>query len=142
MLVEDCKILISVMTANIQYCCPEREVSDLIIKHCQSKIAQGDHGFTLNETQGAGYWRAGANSAVKKVISNCVECQRFRGRVGNRRCQIFLSADQRKQHHSPTAGWTCLGPLQSNKEGEQLSNMVLCLHAWPAGQYTLTSFVS
>ena len=29
-------------------------------------------------------------------------------------------------------GWTWLVGLQSNKEGSQLSDMVLCLHAWPA----------
>ena len=41
---------------------------------------------------------------------------------------------------SPTVGWTCLGPLQSNKEEAQLNNMMLCLHVWPAaGQYTLKS---
>ena len=33
-----------------------------------------------------------------------------------------------KQHHSLTVGWTYLGPLQSNKEGARLNDMVLCLH--------------
>ena len=50
------------------------KVSDLIIKHCHSNVAHGGCGFTLNEIRGAGYWIVGANSAVKKVISNCVEC--------------------------------------------------------------------
>ena len=58
------------------------KVSDLIIKHCHSNVAHGGRGFTLNEMRGAGYSIVGANSAVKKVISNCVKCQRFRGRVG------------------------------------------------------------
>ena len=61
------------------------KVSDLIIKHCHSKVAHGGHGFTLNEIRAAGYWIVGANSAVKKVISNCVECRRFRGRVGEQK---------------------------------------------------------
>ena len=69
MLVEDCKVLIS----------------DLIIKHCHSNVAHGGCGFTLNEIRGAGYWIVGANSAVKKVISNSVECRRFRGRVGEQK---------------------------------------------------------
>ena len=50
------------------------KVSDLIIKHCYRNVADGGCGFTLNEIRGAGYWIVGANSAVKKVISNCVEC--------------------------------------------------------------------
>ena len=57
------------------------EVSDLIIRQCHSNVAHGGCGFTLNEIRGAGYWIVGANSAVKKSISNCVECRRFRGRV-------------------------------------------------------------
>ena len=58
------------------------KVSDLIIKHFHSNVAHGGRGFTLNEMRGAGYSIVGANSAVKKVISNCVKCRRFRGRVG------------------------------------------------------------
>ena len=61
------------------------KVSGLIIKHCHSNVAHGGRGFTLNEIQGAGYWIVGANSAVKRVISNCVECRRFRGRVGEQK---------------------------------------------------------
>ena len=49
------------------------KVSDLIIKHCYRNVADGGFGFTLNEIRGAGYWIVGANSAVKKVIYNCVE---------------------------------------------------------------------
>ena len=58
------------------------KVSDLIIKHCHRNFAHGGRGFTLNEKRGSGGWIAGANSAVKKVISNYVECRRFRERVG------------------------------------------------------------
>ena len=69
------------------------KVSDLIIKHCHSNVAHGGRGFTLNEIRGAGYWIVGANSAVKKMISNCVECRTFRERVGKQRWQIFLPAN-------------------------------------------------
>ena len=61
------------------------KVSDLIIKHYHSKVAHGGRGFTLNKIREAGYWIAGANSAVRKVMSNCVECRRFRGRLGEQK---------------------------------------------------------
>ena len=48
------------------------KVSDLIIKHYHSKVANGGRGFTLNKIREAGYWIAGANSAVQKVMSNCI----------------------------------------------------------------------
>ena len=52
----------------------KREVSYLIIKHCPCQVAHGGRGFTANEIRGPGYWIVGANSAVKKMISGCVEC--------------------------------------------------------------------
>ena len=58
------------------------KVSDLIIKHCHSNVGHGDRGFTLNEIRGAVCWIVGANSAVKKVISNHVKCRRFSEIVG------------------------------------------------------------
>ena len=61
------------------------KVSDLIIKHCHRNVALGGRGFTFNEIHGAGYWIVGANSAVKKVISNYVECRRFRKREGEQK---------------------------------------------------------
>ena len=65
------------------------KVSELIIKHWHSKVAHGGSGFTLNEIQGAGYWIVGANSAVKKVISNHIEYRRFRGRVREQKMANF-----------------------------------------------------
>ena len=56
-------------------------VSDLIIKHCYRNVAQGGHRFTLNEIQGAG----------NKVISNCVECRGFRGRVREQKMANLLA---------------------------------------------------
>lgn len=47
-------------------------MSDLIIKHYHNKVVHGGHGFTLNEVRRAGYWIAGANSPVKKVILSCI----------------------------------------------------------------------
>ena len=57
------------------------KVSDVTIEHCHSKVAHGGCGLSLNEIRGAEYWIVGDNSAVKKVIFNCLECRRFRGRV-------------------------------------------------------------
>ena len=39
----------------------------------------------MNEKRGSGDWLVCANSAVKKVISNYVECRRFRERVGKQK---------------------------------------------------------
>ena len=48
------------------------------------------------EEMDTGQLAAGANSAVKKVISNCVECQRFRERVGEQKMEnlpVFRSKE-------------------------------------------------
>ena len=111
------------------------KVSDIIIKHCHSNVAHGRRGFTLSEIRGAGYWIVNANFAVKKVISNCVECQRFRGRVGEHK-MANLPVCRLKE----AASFTHLGvDMFGSFTVKQRRSTVKCLHAWPAGQYTLKS---
>ena len=105
------------------------KVSDLITKDCNSKDAHGGCGVTLNEMRGAGYWIVGANSAVKKVISNCVDYRRFKGRVGEQKMANFPNCRSKEAAPFTHCGLDIFGPLQPNNEGAQLINMVLCLHA-------------
>ena len=60
----------------------ESTVSNLIIQHYHQIVAHGGRGLTLNEVRSAGYWIIGANSAVKKMVYNCVECRKLRGKIG------------------------------------------------------------
>ena len=87
------------------------KVSDLIIKHYHSKVAHGSRGLTLNEIRGAGYWIVGANSTVKKVISNCVECRRFRGRVGEQKIANLPACRSKEAAPFTHCGVDMFGPF-------------------------------
>ena len=89
----------------------KKKVSDLIIKHCHSKVAHGGCGFTLSEIRGAGYWIVGANSALKKVISNCAECQRFRGRVGEQKMANLAACRSKEAGQFTYCGVDMFGPF-------------------------------
>ena len=106
------------------------KVSDLIIKHCHSKVAHGGRGFTLNEIQGAGYWIVGANSALKKVISNCVECRRFRGRVWEQKMANLPASRSKDAALFTHCGMDIFGPFaikQRKSTVKQYGAMFTCM---------------
>ena len=53
-------------------------IADLLIKHHHKLAAHSCGVVTLNEIHSSGYWILDANSAVKNIIYNCVECCRHR----------------------------------------------------------------
>ena len=73
--------------------------------------SHGGRGFTLNKIQGAGYWIVGASSAIKKVISNCVECQRFRGRVGEQKMANLPACRSKEAAPFTHRGMDMFGPF-------------------------------
>jgi len=56
-------------------------VSTLIIKWCHEKTGHSGRGITLNEVRSNGFWVVNGNSAVKKLISNCIRCRKMRGKT-------------------------------------------------------------
>ena len=65
----------------------------------------------MNEIRGAGYWIVGANSALKKVISNCAECQRFRGRVGEQKMANLAACRSKEAGLFTYCGVDMFGPF-------------------------------
>ena len=59
------------------------KITDLLIKHHHKLAAH--RVVTLNEIHSSGHWILDANSAVKNIIYNCVECCRHRGRLGKQK---------------------------------------------------------
>ena len=58
------------------------KLTEMIIRWCHQKTAHSGRNVTLNESRTSGYWVIQGNSAVKEVISRCVTCRKFRGKVG------------------------------------------------------------
>ena len=61
------------------------KITDLLIKHHHKLTGHSGWGITLNKIHSSGYWIVDANSAVKNIIYNCVECRRYRERLGEQK---------------------------------------------------------
>ena len=57
------------------------KTTDLLIKHYHKLPAHSRRGIIQNEIRSSGYWIPDANLAVRKIMCNCVECCRHRGRL-------------------------------------------------------------
>ena len=56
--------------------------STLIARDYHKTVAHGGTGATIQEIRRAGYWIINCNALVRRVISNCIRCQRMRGKFG------------------------------------------------------------
>ena len=59
----------------------EGQITSVIMRYYHEKVAHAGRGITINELRGQGYWIINCTSAVKSVISKCVDCRQFRGKV-------------------------------------------------------------
>ena len=59
----------------------EGHIASVIMTYYHEKVAHAGRGITINELISQGYWIINCTSAVKSMISRCVDCRRFRGNV-------------------------------------------------------------
>ncbi|XP_057687730.1 uncharacterized protein LOC130913275 [Corythoichthys intestinalis] len=59
-------------------------VSTLILRHIHQQLAHGGRNHVLSHLRKK-YWITNANSAIRKVISECVTCKRQRGKIGDQK---------------------------------------------------------
>ena len=60
-------------------------ISLMIVRWCHLQVAHSGRGSTLNEVRSQGYWVIRGNSVVRKIISACVPCRRFRGKFAGQK---------------------------------------------------------
>ena len=56
----------------------EEHITNLIRRWCHEKTAHNKRNMTLTEIRSSRYWVMQGNSVVKRLISKCITCQRFR----------------------------------------------------------------
>lgn len=59
-------------------------VSTLILRHIHQQLAHGGRNHVLSHLRKK-YWITNANSAIRKVISECVTCKRHRGKISDQK---------------------------------------------------------
>ena len=78
-------------------------IVDLILRHAHQAVAHAGRGITLGNLRSR-YWVISANSAVRSLISKCVECRRLRAPVEEQKM-----ADLPKERITPAPPFTYCG---------------------------------
>ena len=113
---------------------PPREgyITSVIVRYYHEKVAHAGRRITINKLRSQVYWIINSTSAVKSIISKCVDCRRLRGKI----CQQEMGAtchqiDLPRNHLIPTVVSTCLDHLWlkivANKENIMLQFLHVCL---------------
>lgn len=63
----------------------DQNISQLILKHVHQQLGHAGRNYMLSSLR-KHYWITNANSACRKIISDCVICRRLQGKVGEQRC--------------------------------------------------------
>ena len=60
-------------------------VTELLIRWCHEKTANGGRDITLSEIRSTGYWIIDPNSRTRKIIFKFVTCRSLQGRLGEKK---------------------------------------------------------
>ena len=106
------------------------KITELLIRHHHKLAAHSGRGITLNEIRSSGYWIVDANSAVKNIIHNCVECRRHRGRLGEQKMANLPSCRLNESAPFTHCGIDMFGPIvvkQRRSEVKRYGAMFTCM---------------
>ena len=114
----------------------EGHITYAIIRDHHEKVAYAGWGMTINEIRSHGYWIFNCTSAVKSVISKCVECRKLCRKICQQKMGN-LPVDRLSKEPSPIVGLTCLVHFWPKMVEKSKRDMGSCLHVYPARQCTL-----
>ena len=57
----------------------------LLVEHIHMRVQHCGRTTTMNALRGEGYWIIGASSLVRHVISHCIKCRKYRGKLGEQK---------------------------------------------------------
>ena len=89
----------------------EGQITSVIMRYYHEKVAHAGRGITINELRGQGYWIINCTSAVKSVISKCVDCRQFRGKVCQQNMGDLPSDRLTQEPPSTYCGINMFGPF-------------------------------
>ena len=111
----------------------EGHITYAIIRDHHEKVAYAGWGMTINEIRSHGYWIFNCTSAVKSVISKCVECRKLCRKICQQKMGN-LPVDRLSKEPSPIVGLTCLVHFWPKMVEKSKRDMGSCLHVYPARQ--------
>ena len=127
----------------------EGHITHAIIRDHHEKVAHAGRGMTINEICSHGYWIINCTSAVKSVISKCVECRKLSGKICQQKMGN-LPADRHSEEPPYTyCGVDMFGPFPVKDGGKiqkRYGAMFTCLssravHIEVTSNLTTDSFI-
>ena len=110
----------------------EGRIISVIMRYYHEKVARAGGGITINELRSQGYWIINCTSAMKLMISKCVDCRQYQGKFASKRWVTCHQIDLPRNHLLPIVVWTCLGHFWLKMVVNKENIMVQCLHVCPA----------
>ena len=105
----------------------EGHTRSIIMRYYHEKVAHASRGITINELRSQGYRIINCTSAVKSIISKCVECRWFRGKVCQQKTGELPSDRLTQELPFTYCSINMFGPLKMVLNKENFS-----LHLCPA----------
>ena len=86
-------------------------ITDLLVEHCHVMSGHMGRQYILSKLR-ANYWIVKGNSAVRRVLSRCVECRRYKGKVIEQEmAQLPLDRSAFSKPPFFVTGLDCFGPF-------------------------------
>ena len=82
----------------------KHHVTSLIVKHCHEEVKHQGRHFTHGMTRGKGFWIVGGKRLVNRVINQCLNCRRLRGKLQHQKM-----ADLPSERLTPSPPFTYVG---------------------------------
>ena len=111
-------------------------VTELLIRWCHEKTANGGRDITLSEIRSTGYWIIDPNSRTRKIIFKFVTCRSLQGRLGEKKWLTYHMREPQKEHLLLTVVLICLGHSTSRKRDQSSRDMEQCLYALQVELFT------
>ena len=82
----------------------KHHVTSLIVKHCHEEVEHQGRHFTHGMIRGKGFWIVGGKRLVNRVINQCLNCRRLRGKLQHQKM-----ADLPTERLTPSPPFTYVG---------------------------------
>ena len=97
----------------------------LLIQHMHTRVQHCGRTTTINALRASGYWIIGASSLVRHVISHCVKCRKYRGKLGGQKMADLPDTRTLTVPPFTHCGLDCFGPFTVKVGRKQMKRFVV-----------------
>ena len=113
----------------------EDHITHAIIRDHHEEVAHAGRGMKINAIRNHGYWIINCTSAVKSVMSKCVECRKLRGKICQQKMGKFPADRLSEESPFTYCGVDMFSPFLV-KDGRKIQKRYGAMFTCPAGRCT------